>query len=400
MAPQPLWAVQRKCDACGSSGETCPKCQQAQRAAESDEDAHDVDTVVNEALSTPSRPLDSQDRRFMESRMGHDFSRVRIHTDERASASARSLQAKAYTVGQDIVFASGRYSPGTNEGRHLLAHELTHVVQQGQSGPSLASRMTVSQPGDPAEQEADSIADAITRHGPMPEIASSAQHAIGRADDRGGGGTPAPTPPAPSPAPAQPQSVCGPNVTAQIQAAVANTRSTFAGWSNPGKHNACQALISLSTGAYAWDIIELHNNAWLLGYRPACATAGATPPCGSTVQVGTDCYYAGSPNYVIFGTMCSVCNAHYASIGDSSNAAKFTQAEMEWWINFYKGTGALGLSTPSGNFGPSRDWAIAGYRGWPSAGAPGGDRNTCQPSCPTPYSGGPFHVNWVPQGIF
>jgi len=66
----------------------------------------------------------------MESRIGHDFSQVRVHADARAAESAGAVNALAYTVGQDIVFGPGRYAPQTSEGRRLLAHELTHVVQQ------------------------------------------------------------------------------------------------------------------------------------------------------------------------------------------------------------------------------------------------------------------------------
>lgn len=75
------------------------------------------------------RPLDRRTRRFFESRLGHDLSGVRIHTDDPASQSARALNARAYTVGSDIVFAGGEYKPDTHGGRLLLAHELAHVVQ-------------------------------------------------------------------------------------------------------------------------------------------------------------------------------------------------------------------------------------------------------------------------------
>ncbi|HLM54878.1 MAG TPA: DUF4157 domain-containing protein [Pyrinomonadaceae bacterium] len=90
--------------------------------------------VVREALDAPGRPLEAGTRDFMESRFGHDFSRVRIHDDTRADASSRALDAAAYTVGRDIVFRAGRYEPGTAAGRRLIAHELTHVLQQGAAG--------------------------------------------------------------------------------------------------------------------------------------------------------------------------------------------------------------------------------------------------------------------------
>ena len=195
--------------------------------------------------------------------------------------------------------------------------------------------------------------------------------------------------------------MCGPDVTSQVSAAANKTRTTFGGWGAPTRVSQCNALDSLSTGAVAWDIVELHNNAWIYqGYRPACATAGANPPCGSTVQVGSDCHYAGSANYVIWGVMCKLCSDHFAAAGDASNAARFSESKMLYWIDFYKGTGPLGISTPSGNFAASNAWATAGYRGWPGTAGPGGDRNGCAPGCPTAYAGGPFTVNWVPLGNF
>jgi hypothetical protein len=66
----------------------------------------------------------------MEARLGHDFSRVRVHADEKAADSARAVDARAYTFGRDIVFGTRQYAPGTVEGRGVLAHELTHVAQQ------------------------------------------------------------------------------------------------------------------------------------------------------------------------------------------------------------------------------------------------------------------------------
>ena len=81
-------------------------------------------------LSSPGRPLDPSLRQDMEQRFGHDFSQVRVHTDAAAERSAREVNANAYTVGHNVVFGAGRFSPGTHEGRRLIAHELTHVVQQ------------------------------------------------------------------------------------------------------------------------------------------------------------------------------------------------------------------------------------------------------------------------------
>lgn len=85
---------------------------------------------VYQTLSSPGRPLDPELREGMEQRFGHDFSRVRLHLGSSAGQSARDVSARAYTVGHDIVFDSDKFAPGTREGRLLLAHELTHVVQQ------------------------------------------------------------------------------------------------------------------------------------------------------------------------------------------------------------------------------------------------------------------------------
>jgi hypothetical protein len=97
-----------------------------------------VPPVVHEVLRSAGQPLDIPTRGFMEPRFGHDFSQVRVHTDERAADSACAVSASAYTVGQDIVFATGRYAPHSSEGRGLLAHELTHVVQQARGGSALS----------------------------------------------------------------------------------------------------------------------------------------------------------------------------------------------------------------------------------------------------------------------
>jgi hypothetical protein len=196
-------------------------------------------------------------------------------------------------------------------------------------------------------------------------------------------------------APARPTPAfrCGPDVSSELSRAVARTRSAFAGWSRTEREGHCAALTSYRTGGYAWDVVELHNNAWILLYRPACATIGATPPCGSTVQVGTDCHYAGSPNYVIFGTMCDLCHAHYVAAGDASGQRDFTKANMLSLVDLYKGPGAFG-SPASGNYAASRAWANAGYDGWPSVASPTGDRPGCDPSCPTPHVDPAFHVAW------
>lgn len=103
--------------------------------------------------------MDHGTRSRMESAFGADFSGVRIHHDARADGLSEALSARAFTTGRDVFFRQGEYSPGTSSGRELLAHELTHVVQQ--NGDGVQRKMTVSQPGDPHELEADQMARAV-----------------------------------------------------------------------------------------------------------------------------------------------------------------------------------------------------------------------------------------------
>lgn len=105
--------------------------------------------------------MDTPTRSRMEASFGQDFSQVRIHTDARANASAKAVQALAYTVGPHIVFAAGAYRPETWNGRRLLAHELAHVVQQAGSDPSFPLRIASAH--DPAERQAERAADAVAQ---------------------------------------------------------------------------------------------------------------------------------------------------------------------------------------------------------------------------------------------
>ncbi len=89
---------------------------------------------VDQTLASPGRPLEPALQQDMAQRFGHDFSKVRLHSGTAAQQSAQDVNAIAYTMGHDIVFGAGRFAPGTHEGRRLLAHELTHVVQQSGSG--------------------------------------------------------------------------------------------------------------------------------------------------------------------------------------------------------------------------------------------------------------------------
>ena len=119
-----------------------------------------IPPVVHDVLSSGGSPLDAAARVEMESRFGHDFSRVRVHDDAVAAESARAVAARAYTVGEHVVFGAGMYAPRSADGQRLLAHELTHVLQQGDTVQT-APVAEISQPGDAGEREADEIAERV-----------------------------------------------------------------------------------------------------------------------------------------------------------------------------------------------------------------------------------------------
>jgi hypothetical protein len=110
--------------------------------------------AVAPALRSPGEPLAHDTRAEMEARFGHSFAHIRVHADAEAGASARAVGALAYTVGRDVVFAPGRYSPRSGEGRRLLAHELTHVLQQSALAPGQTTRGTLQRKPSPEEIEA------------------------------------------------------------------------------------------------------------------------------------------------------------------------------------------------------------------------------------------------------
>lgn len=131
---------------------------------------------VNDVVSSGGRPLEPDVREDMEARLGHDFGDVRVHDDGAAHESATSVNAHAYTVGPNVVFQRDKYDPASTDGRVMLAHELTHVVQQ-RSGPvdgtPAPGGISVSDPSDQFEREAAANAERVA--GPWsPESVSSA----------------------------------------------------------------------------------------------------------------------------------------------------------------------------------------------------------------------------------
>jgi hypothetical protein len=122
--------------------------------------------------------IDHGTRSQMESAFGADFSGVRIHTDSRADGLNQSLSARAFATGRDVFFRQGEYNPGSSAGRELLAHELTHVVQQ--NGDGIQRKMTVSEPGDAHEIEADQMARIVVQ---QEHTASADRQTLARQDE-------------------------------------------------------------------------------------------------------------------------------------------------------------------------------------------------------------------------
>ncbi len=114
--------------------------------------------IGGDVLRSSGQPLDAQTRTLMESHLGHDFGRVRVYADGRAAESARAVGTSAYTLGHQVVFGAGQYRPRTSDGRRLLAHELTHVVQQ-----TVAPGSRADAPEGAAEAEARGNAEAMGR---------------------------------------------------------------------------------------------------------------------------------------------------------------------------------------------------------------------------------------------
>jgi hypothetical protein len=164
VVPPARGVLQRKC-ACGThtGGSRCAHCEEEaeatlQRSAAGPHAGGAVPAIVHDVLGSPGRPLDPSARAFMEPRFARDFSQVRVHTGSKAAASADAINAQAYTVGSHIVFGGRHGVAAAHDRLHLLAHELTHVVQQDDVGDASPLRFDDSAA---AESEADRVAASV-----------------------------------------------------------------------------------------------------------------------------------------------------------------------------------------------------------------------------------------------
>jgi hypothetical protein len=195
--------LQRKCAGCASGGASCTDCAEedsllqrsavsgasrssqngsAWQSSQSGGGEHlpqsgggeHLPSVVTAALGgSGGRGLDGQTRAFVESRFGHSFGHVRIHADETAARAADALDATAFTVGNSIWFGRGQYQTGDAAGLHLLAHELTHTIQQRNQPPTTQASLRVGSAHDPSESAADRAADAVLANQPVARLGVS-----------------------------------------------------------------------------------------------------------------------------------------------------------------------------------------------------------------------------------
>lgn len=184
--------LRRKCSCGGDSEGECKECRTkrlaVQRLSSTADAGLEAPPVVEEVLATAGQPLADSVRRSLEPGFGYDFSQVRIHDHSKAAESARSVNALAYTVGNHIVFGDGQYDPGTSSGDRLLAHELTHTIQQTGGTPGGLQRQ-------PSDDEAE-----VLQGGAIAGAAGAVNQAVGPTG-------PAPVPIAPSAGPTGPSPV-------------------------------------------------------------------------------------------------------------------------------------------------------------------------------------------------
>ncbi len=148
----------------------------------------EADPIVHDVLRSSGQPLGAATRASMEASFGYDFSAIRIHADPNAGRAAQSVGAHAFALGSDIVFAPGRYQPETRAGRLLLAHELTHAVQQGTSRQPADAPIRLGRVDDSTEREAESNAARLVGDPgsePRRQVSAAGGAMLRRAADKG-----------------------------------------------------------------------------------------------------------------------------------------------------------------------------------------------------------------------
>jgi hypothetical protein len=177
--------VRRKCAACAP--EERAEALQQKQASLAESATREAPPIVHEVLRSPGQPLDAATRNFFEPRLAHEFSHVRVHSDVHAAESAQAVGARAYTRGEHVVFNSGQFMPQTLEGRKLLAHELTHTIQQAPHAKRLPE---VDAPNSDADEDGNTEANAVAI-GRSFEVEAGGASEIARQAAPDGGAAPA-----------------------------------------------------------------------------------------------------------------------------------------------------------------------------------------------------------------
>jgi hypothetical protein len=375
------------------------------------------------AVATGGRPLSRAERDFFEPRFGRDFSAVRLHDGPRAGAAARGIGARAYTLGRNIAFAAGQHDAASREGRRLMAHELTHTLQQAAREPAFQRE----------------VADAGT------EPAEA--------------GTAAPSPPSRR---------CGPHVEDEIRKVWMKVQSRFRGWTLDRQRNACLYLITpfvpadpsapagrVTANRDAFDTLGLYQAGaeWQRQppYHPPCGEPGSTSPgadafdpahedaatCSNTVTVNGHCWLMGTVNYGTFGVMMKECNTTMSNTpgawfgvrledfvrrgaeqtpeegeteGNIREIARRAQPYMHWATLAAQIVGSPQLFSETAlrtlvalykiidgdDPNPPLRWALATYNGGPGASPSGSNRRNCPTTCTLRYGCNPFDFVWEP----
>jgi hypothetical protein len=192
-----------------------------------------------------------------------------------------------------------------------------------------------------------------------------------------------------------PEKVCGPDVTDALKRTVAKLTKNFNALADGQKTAACAAAVA-PTSMFSWDILGIHDrHEWIEATRPTCDVGGPNP----TIEVGGQCFYTGSVNYLLWGVMFRLC----AGTRPQGDPGMYNEDTMIEFVSSYKG-GLPGVVKESGNWGPSQWWARAGYEGWPAAATPPGDRPKQKCTCPKsmgqnwPSNDGnrTFLIGWFP----
>jgi hypothetical protein len=311
--------IQRcSCGRTAHTGKPCERCARRKKRRLSREGKGTVKLDDNTkkrvlaVLKERGEPLDRRVRGVMERSLGSPFADVRVHRDEEAAQTASLLSASAYTVGRHIVFAEGQYAPSAITGLQLLAHELTHVVQQRGQAESEIEDLLIGPEDDALERAARDVAASVVTGQPVAIGGGSVEVAPAQAIVQ------------------REQRVCGPNVTNQIQAVWRKIQSDFRGWDEDKQSEACRYLIapypdfpfSWKQNINAFDTLPLYYDGaleWLLrkelldypcgvpapdvapGQKFSQKTAEDRDLCSSSVVAYGKCWLSGTVNYGTYG---------------------------------------------------------------------------------------------------